>query len=108
MKKRLLTTVWLMLLTSVFAITSMAQTVTVEQNTAGGLGDALTAQGVELSTIKNLKVTGKMSAKDFCGYVVAQCLGALTGSGILAAIFTLGGVTDKTGGFGSNGLDGVS
>ena len=65
MKKRLLATVWLMLLTSVFAITSMAQTVTVEQNTAGGLGDALTAQGVELSTIKNLKVTGKMSAKDW-------------------------------------------
>ena len=65
MKKRLLTTSWLMLLASVFAITSMAQTVTVEQNSAGGLGDALTAQGVELSTIKNLKVTGKMSAKDW-------------------------------------------
>jgi aquaporin Z len=32
----------------------------------------------------------------------------LAGSGILAAIFKLGGVTDKTGGFGSNGLAGVN
>ena len=64
MKKRLLTT-WLMLLASVFAITMMAQTVTVQVDAAGGLKDALTAQGVELSTIKNLKVTGKMNAKDW-------------------------------------------
>ena len=48
-----------------------------------------------------------MSVADFCGYVVAQCLGALAGSGILAAIFYLGNVTDMTGGFGSNGLAGV-
>ncbi len=48
-----------------------------------------------------------MSVKDFIGYVVAQCLGALAGAGLLAAIFGLGGVTDMTGGFGSNGLAGV-
>ena len=66
MKKRLLTTSWLMLLASVFAITSMAQTVTVQVDAAGGLKDALTAQGVENpSTIKNLKVTGKMGTKDW-------------------------------------------
>ncbi|MBR6308314.1 MAG: aquaporin [Lachnospiraceae bacterium] len=53
-------------------------------------------------------LNGGMTGKDFCGYVIAQCLGALTGSGVLAAIFSLGGVTDKTGGFGSNGLAGVS
>ena len=52
-------------------------------------------------------LNGGMTGKDFCGYVVSQCLGALAGSGILAAIFGLGGVTDKTGGFGSNGLAGV-
>ena len=41
MKKRLLTT-WLMLLASVFAITSMAQqTVTVQVDNAGYLWDAL-------------------------------------------------------------------
>jgi aquaporin Z len=53
-------------------------------------------------------MSGGMSVNDFIGYVVAQCLGAFVGSGILAAIFSLGGVTDMTGGFGSNGLSGVN
>ncbi len=53
-------------------------------------------------------MSGGMKAKEFVGYVVAQCLGALAGAGILAAIFGLGGVTDMTGGFGSNGLAGVN
>jgi aquaporin Z len=53
-------------------------------------------------------MTGGMSGKDFVLYVVAQCLGALAGAGLLAAIFGLGGVTDMTGGFGSNGLAGVN
>ena len=52
-------------------------------------------------------LTGGMDAKEFVGYVVSQCVGALAGAGILAAIFGLGGVTDMTGGFGSNGLAGV-
>ena len=52
-------------------------------------------------------MSGGMTVKDFVGYVVAQVLGALAGSGLLAAIWTLGGVTDMTGGFGSNGLAGV-
>ncbi len=53
-------------------------------------------------------MSGGMNAKEFAGYVVSQCLGALTGAGILAAIFGLGNVTDMTGGFGSNGLAGVN
>ncbi|MCQ2553751.1 MAG: MIP family channel protein [Clostridia bacterium] len=53
-------------------------------------------------------MSGGMDAKDFIGYVVAQCLGALAGSGILAAIFSMGQVNDMTGGFGSNGLGGVN
>lgn len=53
-------------------------------------------------------MNGGMSVKDFAGYVVAQCLGALAGAGLLAAIFTSGKVTDMTGGFGSNGLAGVN
>lgn len=53
-------------------------------------------------------INGGMSVKDFCGYVVAQCLGALAGSGVLALIFSLGDVKDMTGGFGSNGLGGVN
>ena len=53
-------------------------------------------------------LSGGMKAAEFFGYVVSQCIGALLGSGILAAIFGLGGVDDKTGGFGSNGLSGVN
>lgn len=53
-------------------------------------------------------MSGGMSVSDFIGYVVSQCLGALAGAGVLATIFGLGGVTDKTGGFGSNGLAGVN
>ena len=53
-------------------------------------------------------LSGGMDKKDFVGYIVAQCAGALIGSGILALIFSVGGVEDMTGGFGSNGLAGVN
>ena len=53
-------------------------------------------------------MTGGMTVKDFIGYVISQCLGALAGSGLLALIFSLGGIADKTGGFGTNGLAGVN
>lgn len=54
-------------------------------------------------------ISGGMSVKDFIGYIIAQCLGAFAGTGILAAIFGSGGVEDKTGGnFGANGLGGVN
>ena len=52
-------------------------------------------------------ISGGMSLSDFFGYIIAQCAGAFAGSGLLAAIFSLGGVKDMTGGFGSNGLDRV-
>ena len=32
-------------------------------------------------------MSGGMSGKDFIGYIISQCLGALAGAGILAAIF---------------------
>ena len=53
-------------------------------------------------------INGGMTASDFIGYIIAQCLGAFAGSGILALIFGMGDVTDKTGGYGSNGLGGVN
>lgn len=53
-------------------------------------------------------MTGDMDSKDFIGYIVSQCLGALVGSAVLAGIFSLGGVTDMTGGLGTNGLAGVN
>jgi aquaporin Z len=53
-------------------------------------------------------ISGGMGIKDFIGYIISQCLGAFAGSGILYAIFNLGGVEDKTGGYGANGLGGVN
>jgi aquaporin Z len=53
-------------------------------------------------------LSGGMTVSDFIGYVIAQCLGAFAGAGLLAAIFSLGSVTDMTGGYGSNGLAGVN
>ena len=53
-------------------------------------------------------LTGGMSGKDFVGYVISQIIGAFIGSGILALVFSLGKVTDMTGGFGANGLAGVN
>ena len=52
-------------------------------------------------------LSGGMSGKEFFRYVLAQIVGAFVGSGILALIFSTGGVEDKTGGFGANGLAGV-
>lgn len=52
-------------------------------------------------------ITGGMEKKDFLGYVVGQCLGAIAASAVLKAIFDLGNVTDKTGGYGANGLANV-
>ena len=53
-------------------------------------------------------LTGGMDRKDFSGYIIAQIVGALCGSALLAVIFRLGGVLDMTGGLGSNGLAGVN
>ena len=52
-------------------------------------------------------IRGDLRVKDFIGYVIAQCAGALIGAGLLSLIFKLGGVSDMTGGLGSNGLAGV-
>ena len=50
---------------------------------------------------------GGITVRDFVGYVISQCLGALVGSILLALIFGLGNVEDQTGALGSNGLAGV-
>lgn len=49
-------------------------------------------------------INGGMSAADLGGYIVAQLLGATAGSGVLACIFSLGGLKDMTGGFACNGV----
>lgn len=53
-------------------------------------------------------LSGGMEKKEFIGYVIAQTLGATAGAILLAVIFGLGGITDATGGLGSNGLAGVN
>lgn len=53
-------------------------------------------------------ISGGIKLNDFFGYIISQCAGAFVGSSILAAIFGLGGVPDRTGGYGSNGLAGVN
>lgn len=53
-------------------------------------------------------LSGGMTFTDFIGYIVSQCVGAIAGTGMLKAIFSLGDVTDKTGGYGANGLSGVN
>ena len=53
-------------------------------------------------------ISGRMEVKDFFLYFVSQVLGAICGAACLKIIFSLGNVTDMTGGLGSNGLAGVS
>ena len=59
---------------------------------------------VSLAVLMN----GGMEVKDFIGYVIAQIIGAFCAALLLMAVFSLGGVEDMTGGFGSNGLAGVN
>ena len=52
-------------------------------------------------------LSGGMNKKDFWGYVLSQCVGALIGAALLKIIFAMGKITDMTGGLGTNGLAGV-
>ena len=52
-------------------------------------------------------LSGGMKVKEFWGYVLSQCVGALIGAALLKIIFAMGKVTDMTGGLGTNGLAGV-
>lgn len=49
-------------------------------------------------------MTGGMTFTEFLGYITAQVCGSFVGTGILALIFKLNGLTDQTGGFGANGV----
>ena len=53
-------------------------------------------------------ISKKIDGVEFVKYVVSQVLGALAGAGLLALIFNGAGIFDMTGGYGSNGLDGVN
>ncbi len=53
-------------------------------------------------------IKGGIDTKDLIGYIISQVIGAFIGTILLAVIFTTGGVSDMTGGFGANGLAGVN
>ena len=48
-------------------------------------------------------INKKLSVVDFCGYVVAQVIGAIAGAGLLKALLGFG-IADLTGALGSNGI----
>ena len=75
-------------------------------DTAAELQSLLLDQIGPVSTVQmNLSAVDGI---DLAGYIIAQILGALAGSGLLCLIFSLGKVTDKTGALGSNGTAGVN
>jgi len=47
---------------------------------------------------------GRITVGEFCGYVVAQIIGAIIGAAKLFALVQIAGLPDLTGGYGSNGL----
>ena len=53
-------------------------------------------------------IAKRMDVKDFFLYFLSQTIGAICGAAVLKLIFSLGSVTDATGGVGSNGLAGVN
>ncbi len=53
-------------------------------------------------------LAGKMSAVDFCGYVISQVLGALAGSALLMTIIASSGLNLATAGLGANGFGAAS
>jgi len=46
----------------------------------------------------------RINAKEFCGYVVSQVIGAIIGAGLLFLMVEVFGVHDHTGSLGSNGV----
>lgn len=113
--------------TAVLVILGCGTAMLVGCNAASGSGYLLTALAFGLTivamaySIGNISgchinpavslgvyLTGGMSGKEFVSYVISQCIGAFCGALVLSGIFGAGHVTDKTGGFGSNGLAGVN
>ena len=66
MNRQLFTRIWMLLLVSVLVIPLMAQSVTVNVTKAGGLWDALEAEGItDFTKVKNLTVRGTLGNSDF-------------------------------------------
>ena len=55
-----------------------------------------------------MMISGRISFSHFVDYLIAQCMGAIIGSALLAVIFKLGNLNDITGTLGANGLVNIS
>jgi len=69
----------------------------------GGISGCHINPAVSLSML----LSKKMGVGDFIGYVIAQVIGAIAAAGLLHALLSVTGMTDLTGGLGSNGLGNV-
>lgn len=69
----------------------------------GGVSGCHINPAVSLSML----ISKKMTVVDFLGYVVSQVAGAIAGAGLLHILLSMTGITDLTGGLGSNGLAAV-
>ena len=50
----------------------------------------------------------RITIVEFCGYVISQIIGATAGAAILFALVNITGITDATGGLGTNGLASIN
>ena len=113
--------------TAVLVLMGCGTAMLVGCDAASGSGYLLTALAFGLSIVAEAYCIGNISGchvnpavslavfmsvgmelMDMIGYMISQVIGAFIGTALLAVIFTMGSVTDMTGGFGSNGLAGVN
>jgi aquaporin Z len=66
----------------------------------GGISGCHVNPAVSLAML----LRGKLTGADFVGYVVAQIVGALAAAAVLKALLAMTGLSDHTGGLGSNGV----
>ena len=52
-------------------------------------------------------INKKISVRDYVGYVIAQVVGAIAAAALLQGLLSMSGLTDLTGGLGSNGIANV-
>ena len=69
----------------------------------GGVSGCHINPAVSLSML----LSKKMSPGDFAGYVIAQIAGAIVAAALLSGLLSMSGLTDLTGGLGTNGFESI-
>ena len=70
----------------------------------GGISGCHINPAVSLSML----ISKKISTGDFVGYVIAQIVGAIAAAALLQTLLSMTGITDATGGLGTNGIANVN